>query len=278
MKVARIKGSELMLKDEIVEREPMFETYIEFDGTRVSVPFHESYDIREAITIVFEGRIELDPDNTSYLQFMVNNAFSWHMGIRQTDGFATWYSKKSGGNTNWLIGRTFEEKLNKNEWFQAVYTYDVNAQNPNTKFYLDGKLISSRIYEGEFIENTQGFNIIASSYIGGFKRAMLYNRALSKSEVSELFNGSIPMSGLIGNWGADNVESGVLLDASFVGNHADLTGGAVKEHEVILDDDCIRLKDGNLYVGELVETDNKENIKKQGNSIYVNELLEGVDL
>jgi hypothetical protein len=104
-------------------------------------------------------------------------------------GFSTNYLPP---NENFITGFT----PNTNQWYNLIFTYDVNQV---ARFYTDGVEIAQQTYENILTNNMQ-FRIGSSSsgvdntnarrpsWDGLIDDVTIYNRALSPTEVTELYN------------------------------------------------------------------------------------------
>ena len=124
-----------------------------------------------------------------------------------------------------------------NQWYHAVGTYDGN----NIKLYLNGVLMDTDAQTGLIDNGARAYVSIGSSdetpsqlYNGVIDDARVYNRALSGTEVSQLYNWS---PGPVAYWKFDESSGGYSYDSSgnsFTGTNTSIDwvngkyGGAAK--------------------------------------------------
>jgi hypothetical protein len=107
-----------------------------------------------------------------------------------------------------------DEELNDNLWHLAVGTYDGSLSSANLKLYIDGRLQTKTYIVGCDIEDIPeslgiGANIDQFGdsfypwdfFVGSIDDVRIYNRALTASEVHDLYVIPVPSAFLLGTLG-----------------------------------------------------------------------------
>ena len=116
---------------------------------------------------------------------------------------------------------------NNNQWYHFVVTYD----NNNVRFYKDGLIINTKIQTGSSINNSNPLRFGANSLLNGdwfngkLDDIRIYNRALTDTEVQQLYQAEAPPidlnTGLVAYYKMD----GNAQDASGNSNHGTAQNG-----------------------------------------------------
>lgn len=170
-------------------------------------------------TAILFSTLNWDTDrNGFYLAARTNIALSWELGSSSTA-----QSAAVGG------------ALNPGTWYHAALTWD----GSNVKTYLDGVEIDSRaqtvtpdttVYPLRIGENASGSS---RAFPGALDDARVYNRTLSGTEITALYNTGAAKAktannlGLIGYWSMEDGTGTQATDFSGGGSAGTLTGNAV---------------------------------------------------
>ncbi|MFA6315415.1 MAG: LamG domain-containing protein [Candidatus Paceibacterota bacterium] len=138
---------------------------------------------------------------------------------------------------------TSTNTLNNNQWYHIVYTLSQGSLTGTGTLYIDGVSNRTDTYTGYLIDyNTIlkiGSNVTLSLFNGSIDEVRIYNRALSASEILNLYNSgkvvanrtefsnSSLTTGLIGHWtfdGKDMLQN--VADKSGQGNNGKIIGQA----------------------------------------------------
>lgn len=94
------------------------------------------------------------------------------------------------------IKNTYTQTINYNEWYTSVGTYDGNIM----KLYLNGKLVVTTNVSGTIKPSPAPFHIASNPSGSGspsvfsnfiYSDILLYDRALSEEEITEVFSNTI---------------------------------------------------------------------------------------
>lgn len=107
---------------------------------------------------------------------------------------------RSDSGTNDAILVTTVNSYNDNAWHHAVFTYDGSSTAAGCKGYIDGSLVSTTtVYDAltATIVSTDAFIFgcradLASFYTGNLDEVSVYNKELSPTEVTWIYNGKEP--------------------------------------------------------------------------------------
>ncbi|OQB09153.1 MAG: hypothetical protein BWY21_00889 [Parcubacteria group bacterium ADurb.Bin216] len=147
---------------------------------------------------------------------------------------ASWNANRT---SNWTWTTLSGANFNTGEWKYLSLTLENGAVDSGTiKMYFDGQYISSGASQMEYNSSTKyavfGNNVGyfyggtqgSGAFSGGLSGIRIYNRALSASEIANLYNGQNITSGLIGYWSMSDGSGTVLTDFSGQGNTGALNG------------------------------------------------------
>jgi hypothetical protein len=144
--------------------------------------------------------------------------------------------------SNIITGVVSTSAVNDGAWHHVVYTHSsANVQN----LYVDGRLEDTSTESLDTTaaqEFTIGYRPYGTSFPGALDDVRIYNRALSASEVSDLYtatagtkvntsqnvvSGSSLQSGLVGLWSFNGLDvTDKVYDRSGQNNHGYFSGGA----------------------------------------------------
>ena len=116
---------------------------------------------------------------------------------------------------------------NNNQWYHFVVTYD----NNNVRFYKDGLIINTKIQTGSSINNSNPLRFGANSLLNGdwfngkLDDIRIYNRALTDTEVQQLYQAEAPPTDITTGLVAHYKMDGDAQDASGFNNHGTQQGG-----------------------------------------------------
>lgn len=119
--------------------------------------------------------------------------------------------------SNNIIGIRPNQKFLRNRWYHIVVTYTGSELNTGLEIYLNGVLVtdltrtSSGTYAGARDSATLRYcfsrmDASASRYIGDMRDATVWNRVLTGAEVTEIFNGGVPLASTSASfWGSTGI-------------------------------------------------------------------------
>jgi hypothetical protein len=92
----------------------------------------------------------------------------------------------------------FGKSLDLNQWYHLAFTYNSNATGNNLKAFVDGTLSGQQETYGSFA--TDNLNLIIGNYVnssaygfhGDMDEVRIYNRALSETEIAQIYNSTFP--------------------------------------------------------------------------------------
>ena len=198
-----------------------------FDGTSDYINVNHDASLEVSNQITMSAWVNKRSLNTSDpILIKENNKY----GLYTRDNKVRFYGRKGAANTDGIFptGPTFESNGNitLNNWHHIAVTADGSA----ARIYIDGQLDNSIIQDGSFIASSGVMQIggeqSANSYFDGLiDNLRIYNRALTESEIQELYELEEPsvdlVNGLLAHYSFDNVSGNTVLDDS--GNSRDLT-------------------------------------------------------
>ena len=153
--------------------------------------------------------------------------------MNSASGYQGIVGKRDGGGTNYVF-YVFNNKLasydgsnirndtgttlNTSQWYHGVLVIDSGT---STKFYINNNLsstvaVSTITYDDAALQF--GNDGVGSYFDGYIDDVAIYNRILSSSEISDIYGGTLPSSGLVGKWTMEGDSGTTITDSSGNGN------------------------------------------------------------
>jgi hypothetical protein len=199
-------------------------TSLSFDGVNDKVDLTaRTFSSGITLAVWFKTRT---PKPGSSIELVGRSAGSSDVFEIQASGFLRFNILTDAGALNNTAG-VWKFDMN---WHLAVATYD--SVTGNNIIYVDGVAVSTTsTTAGTLIASTNNaliWNIGSlgpSRYFKGrLDEARFWNRALSATEISNLYCNNIVPSGLVGEWLFDEGSGTTALDTSGNGNNGNITG------------------------------------------------------
>ncbi len=178
-----------------------------FNGSNnyIQVPHSSTFNITGAITL----SVWLNTSNVNLSQRIIDkttvggsDAYTVDFRPSQQIRFIV-ANADSNGQTQAQSNAVFTQN---NQWYHFVVTYD----NSNVRFYSDGILINTKTQTGSSVNNSNPLRFGANSLLNGdwfngkLDDIRIYNRALTDSEVQQLYQAEAPpidiTSGLVAHY------------------------------------------------------------------------------
>jgi hypothetical protein len=160
-----------------------------------------SFDGVDDYTSINNNGLDLSKSITICVDVMRNNTAGYHTIIAKGDSYYTGYKIRIAGDkiafytftsTDYLASAT--SIINDGLWHNIICVYDKDAGSNNRKIYVDGLLDTQNTETGEMLTNTQNLLIgewAGWMFDGEIDNVMLYNRALSESEIKQIYYDSL---------------------------------------------------------------------------------------
>jgi len=194
------------------------------DGNYVDCGNDESLNISNAITVAYWYK-RFGGNTRQYTEDKISKRQGYNVsGCGSSRFFA-----RIGGHTDTLLGHV--SMPSNNVLYHIVHTYD--SATRTAKSYCNGVLVDTRVLSGlpyYTIDLTSTPLTIAHpnaySINGLIKEVRIYNRALSASEVEDLYNnpGQVSTDGLVGYWPLNEGSGNTATDKSGNGNDGTIHG------------------------------------------------------
>ncbi len=215
---------------------------VSFDGTNdyVSIPDNNSLDFGSASDFSLSAWVKFSASQSDYAGIAVHGDFpggpdAWKGYQLVLVGNKIAAEIKDGttqaGVSDGLQGTT---SLNNNRWH--LLTMSVTRSSANAKLYVDGVQEASvtKSNLGNDIASVNSFYVgtertLAVFFHGLIDDVRIYNRALSATEILNMYNGGIARvtgandRGLVGYWSMDDATGTAATDFSGSGNTGTLT-------------------------------------------------------
>lgn len=163
-----------------------------FDGTNDSITIPSSSSlltITSGISICFW--VKLSTGKTDYNRFFEKSGFATYLGIRGSDGFMVWYSSIG----NWAAGYTGpvgQRIVNGSGWAFVCCTYDGSSQ----KIFKNGSQLYTQNITGNFTTSANNLVVSNNTFNGWLGVSYIYNRALTQTEITTIYNATKSRYGL----------------------------------------------------------------------------------
>jgi hypothetical protein len=200
------------------ERAQVPRVYLEFDGRTSYVEVPDSPDLSVSSTGSLTVSASMKPDTLSFPR-------------TEGTGYVHWLGKGENGRQEWVfrmysagntedrenrisfyvfdpighlgIGSYFQDAITPGQWIHVVGV----ADGQSTMIYKNGVLRDTDVYSGSIMPQhgtaplrlgTRDFN---SFFLGGLGTVRLWNRALTATEIGNLYNsGIVPQQGLVAEY------------------------------------------------------------------------------
>ena len=201
---------------------------LNFDGTNDFVQVNSAPNLTGEHSVAFW----MNPESFADYNQMIDSQVTADNQNDQYDAFLT-----SAGNVQvWHTSAcTSVSSVSLNTWTHVVITYD---SGNDVRIYLNGTLNQTcfdRLKEPLGATTLLRFGSRSASvfpYDGSLDEIRLYNRALTATEVSQIYNVGNALKkppnnlGLVGYWSFDEGNGATATDFSGRGNHGSIGGGA----------------------------------------------------
>ena len=194
----------------------------EFDGVNeyISVPDNATLDLTTTMSVSVWIKTS---DSRSIIRPIVTKDLtpsdrSYYLGMSNI-GIPTMYLFPLGTSSG-LSVISCQISINNGVWHNVVFTYNGTSR----QFYIDGVAVTttgsspSNIYSGNSNLNIRSNGALNSFYNGKLKKIFIFNKSLSASEVTDVYNGNL--SGLTGN----------IISGWNPANSLDGSGGVVDDY------------------------------------------------
>jgi len=173
---------------------------------------------------------------TGQKQAFISKAYD-NTSTKPYDSYAIFYDRDNNNELEFFLGFTSGDhikaittgvSLDLQKWYHIVVTYDGYA-----KIYVNNENVYTSSYIGETIKYYTDSLLLGKvrtsdsreSFNGSMDDARIYNRALSATEISDLYKGNhIDNTGLVGAWGFDEGSGSTTADLSGSGNTGTIYG------------------------------------------------------
>jgi hypothetical protein len=109
-----------------------------------------------------------------------------------------------------------------NNWYHVVLSYESSIGG---QLYVNGNSVGGRVGSGVLSTNTDALIIGADDFPGSIDEVVVYNRAISSTEASDLYQGKhISDTGMVGRWNFNEGSGSVANDVSGNGNNGSISG------------------------------------------------------
>ena len=170
---------------------------IRLDGNSyVKIPSTESLNVSDEITIISWVRWDITPvsgDNWANIVFKSENNGATHDGAyrlqhSQTNSQFEFAIETYIEGYDWLFGSSWVVAPSKNTWYHVACTYDGSEK----VMYINGNKVGSENTNGKIKASDEKPLYIGSAgnsryFTGTIDEVQIYERALSASEVSEIY-------------------------------------------------------------------------------------------
>lgn len=199
--------------------------YLTYNNDGVSIP-------STFLTLNGTSQFVSIPDDTA-IAFSGDVSISVWFYLDNVSGFKSIVGKRDSGGTNYVFyvnnnalasydgtsvltdsGTT----LSTGQWYHGVLVIDSGT---STKFYVNNSLSStlgSSTITSDDAPLLIGNDGVGSYFDGYIDDVAIYNRILSDSEVTDLYGGTFPSSGLVGKWTMEGDSGTTITDSSGNGN------------------------------------------------------------
>ena len=196
--------------------------YLQFDGT-------DKATIADSASLQVTGDLSIccwfNLDNTSGIQALVakrdSGGANYVLYVNHTSGKLTSFDGSS------LIADT--TALSSGTWYHGAVVIDSGT---STKFYINGSLSStgaSSTISADDADLLFGQDTFGSDFEGKLDDVAIYNRILTASEVTDIYQGTYASSGLIGKWTILGDTGTTITDSSTNSNNGVLSAtGMIK--------------------------------------------------
>ena len=200
--------------------------YLSYNNDGVSVPstFLTLNGTNQYVSIPDDTAIALNGDVSISAWFYLDN----------TSGFKAIVGKRDGGGTNYVfyvngsklasydgasVINDTGTTLSASQWYHGVLVIDSGT---STKFYVNGSISSTQSSSTITSDDAPlliGNDGVGSYFDGYIDDVAIYNRILSDSEITNLYGGTFPASGLVGKWTMEGDSGTTITDSSGNGNN-----------------------------------------------------------
>jgi hypothetical protein len=208
--------------------------YLEQEGSPVAMDFNGSSDYVQSEDVGPSG----DPTVTMsvWAKADTTNQSDWTgiFSLATDQSTNTTFTITTGGNGDNIELHTWGNStpsvpLDDTNWHHYV---GVNTGSGEQRFYVDGNLIGSinkslNIPSEPITIGARKYSIERDNgqiWDGKIRDARIYDRVLSDSEISSIYNDNPPVSGLINYWPLDHNHGGVTRDLSEYANDGSVNG------------------------------------------------------
>lgn len=236
-KTPRLTNNGDLYINDIVELGDNYYLDLPMNNSQVIVPYNPVLHLSSAFTIC--------------LWFKLNDVSGLKQLLGQGAWGTSWTFWISVGRPLLTLNGTHYFSPNNvavaNEWCHMAISYNAGE----IKYYWNGQYLSTTNGITNFTGTTHNlfFNYSQYPYNGGLKDARIFNRVLADAEVEDIYNNTNHAVGDEILWLPFNEgEGNIAYDKSGNGNHGTIINGEWESEPV-----NIKLKDGVLYVSELIE-------------------------
>lgn len=135
------------------------------------------------------------------------------------NGIIRFYATRGG--TWGSISGSYTTSLNN--WYHVVLSFDSSLGG---QLYINGNSVGSRTGVGSLSINTDDF-VVGEGFPGVIDEVSIYSRAISGTEVSDLYQGKhISDTGLVSRWNFNERSGNVAYDATSNDNDGSISGAA----------------------------------------------------
>jgi len=206
---------------------------LSFDGIDDFVEIPDSEELRPTEAISIEAWFNASAYSSSYQTIYIKGV-SQSLIYLQTFNYSETFPYPSYLGEVWAWSTDLEELGEDNaqlyeidEWHHSCITYD----RVNFRMYIDGGLIYSHLDNDPLVIGTSSSTIgswtggIGEFFYGLIDEVMVYNRALSETEVSEHYDGVFnDETGLVGLWHFNEGQGSIAYDSSGQQNNGNISG------------------------------------------------------
>jgi hypothetical protein len=208
-----------------------FGPYLDFDGTTSYVDAGNDMSLNptkaESIAVWVKLNVIPSDHSNSYPQIVGRRDVDLHRAYFlsfQADNKIYWEIKDNDGTYHLLFSNKVFDNSDVNQWYHMVVTFDGSETTNNTKIYLNGVLDNQGTWALDYVPQTS-----ASTKIGGgaywldgsLDDVRIYNRALSATEIEQLYEGRFnDTTGLVGHWKMDEMANGTCPGGLDVCDHS----------------------------------------------------------
>jgi hypothetical protein len=212
---------------------------MDFDGTSdyVEVPDDDNFNIDNSDLSVEFWFKSFNLGGAGFVSKKENDSLpGWVIWTRAVEPHTVKWRGDDGTLKDFDLGWTGAD-YEDGKWHQVVVVY--SESDTSIKAYLDNSLTAESLnYSLEDAANTRaltiGFAETWPQYLNGqIDDVRIYNRALSETEVTDLYYKKDITNGLVGHWKFNEGSGSTAYDSSGNGNHGTIYGATWKQYPSI---------------------------------------------